>query len=668
MKISLQWLSDFVDGPLDAEAIADALTAAGFPIESIETVGADTVLDVEVTSNRGDCLSYVGVAREVAALLGRSMKNPPEPVAASAGLGAAGISVAIESPACFYYTARIIRHVTIRPSPDWLARRLTAIGVRPINNVVDVTNYVMFEMGQPLHAFDAARVGGNSILVRQARAGEKITSIDGHERELAASMLVIADATRPIALAGVMGGRDSEVTDATRDIVLESARFDSMSVRSTARALQMRSESSYRFERGIDPTLADAAGRRAADLILQVAGGTVGAVASAGAGNVAQPVVIELRAEKIRRVLGIDVPLDQAQTILQRLGMNVARSGGGLSVTAPSWRGDIRLEVDLVEEIARLLGYDKIPVREEISIRVSPAAPGKKAIDAIRDVLAGAGYFEAITFSFVSDALADDFTRPGSILARVESVTRKADARLRPSVIPGLLESLARNEKNGAPDATLYEIGSMFVGHGDDSVTENVVVALAGGEDFAEMRGAVELLLARLDKSRSVKVISDARPGFAAGACGRIEWGDRRIGYIGRIAKKTAQKALLRAAPMAAELDVAELLAGAKEVPKLTALPRFPAVVRDVALVVDESLAYEKIANLVTDLALPDLEKIGHGSTYRGKPIPAGKKSVALTLAFRSPTGTLLAEQVEPLVQRVVEAAAARLGAARREG
>jgi phenylalanyl-tRNA synthetase beta chain len=462
-----------------------------------------------------------------------------------------------------------------------------------------------------------------------------------------------------------MGGRESEVTNSTRAIVLESARFDAMSVRSTARALQMRSDSSYRFERGIDPTSADAAGRRAAELIGLTCGGVVGPVAAAGHGNVPERITIELRAEKIRRVLGIDVPLDKAEAMLRQLGMSVTRSAGGLSVGVPSWRLDVRVEVDLVEEIARVMGYDKIPVREEISIRVVPPSAESKAVDAIRDVLTGAGYFEAITFSFVSDVLAEEFTPRGARLARVESVTRKADARLRPSLIPGLLESLARNEKNGTADAKLFEIGSTFVGEADDSVTEKVMVGMAGGEEFADVRGTIELLLGRLDRTRGVKVVGDARTGFAVGACGRIEWGDRVIGYVGRVAKRAAEKASMRAAPMAAELDVAELLAGAREVPKLAALPRFPAVVRDVALVMDESVAYEKLAELVAELGLPDLERMGHGSTYRGKPIPAGKKSVAVTLAFRSASGTLLAEQVEPLVERVVEAATQRLGAAR---
>jgi len=672
MKISLEWLSDFVDGPLDGEVIAEALTGAGFPIESIETVAGDTVFDVEVTSNRGDCLCYLGMAREVAALLQRPLKQPAGMATAGSAVsqsGAAEISVAIESPACFYYTGRVIQNVKIGPSPQWMIRRLTAIGVRPISNVVDVTNYVMFEMGQPLHAFDMAHIGGGKIIVRQARPGEKLTSIDGHERELSGSMLVIADATRPIALAGVMGGRDSEVTDSTHAVVLESARFDPMSVRSTARALQMRSDSSYRFERGIDPTQADAAGRRAADLIAQIAGGVLaGDVAADGKGNSAEKVTIELRPDKIRGVLGIDVPLEQAEGILRRLGFVVSRSAGGLSVNVPSWRADVRVAVDLVEEIARMMGYDKIPVREEISIRVVPPSPSTKAVDAIRDALAGAGYFEAITFSFVSDVLAEDFTPHGAKLARVESVTRKADARLRPSVIPGLLESLARNEKNGTADAKLFEIGATFVGEADDSVTEKVVVGLAGGEDFGELRGAIEMLLGRLDRLRGVKVIADERTGFAAGACGRIEWGDRAVGYLGRISRRVAEKVSLRSAPMAAELDLAELLAGARDVPKLAALPRFPAIVRDVALVVDEALAYEKLAELVAGLSLENLETMTHVSTYRGKPIPAGKKSVAVALAFRSPTGTLLAEQVEPLVQRVVEAAAARLAAARREG
>src|SRR5258706_3112097 len=308
MKTSLAWLLDFLPGqPLNAEAVAEALTHGGLPVESIERHGDDTVVDVEVTSNRGDCLSHVGIARELSALMNRPFKYSPPSAAESATPASSATSVQIEArELCPYYTARIIRNVKIGPSPQWMVKRLEAIGVRAINNVVDVTNYVMFELGQPLHAFDFEKLAGRKIIVREARAGEKIVSIDGRERILRPGMLVIADGQRPVALAGVMGGADSEVSNSTMNILLESARFDPLSVRKTARALAMKSDSSYRFERGLDPMLAERASLRAAQLILQTAGGELlaGMVAAGASGY--QPKRLTLRLARLRQLLGTD--------------------------------------------------------------------------------------------------------------------------------------------------------------------------------------------------------------------------------------------------------------------------------------------------------------------------------------------------------------------------
>src|SRR3954463_2973810 len=305
MNISLNWLKDFVPAPLDAQQIADALMNGGLPTENISSVGDDTVIDVEVTSNRGDCLSHLGVARELAALMNRELREQNPTVAEAPTPATAVTSVRIEAlDLCPHYTARVIRNVKIGPSPAWMQRRLEAVGLRPINNVVDVTNYVMFELGQPLHAFDFDKLDGRRIVVRRAANGEKLVSIDGRERELTPDMLVIADAARPVALAGVMGGRDSEVSDRTVNVLLESARFDPLSVRKTSRALALKSDSSYRFERGINPTLPERASLRAAQLILETAGGELarGLVAAGQSGY--RPKQLTLRLAKLRQVLG----------------------------------------------------------------------------------------------------------------------------------------------------------------------------------------------------------------------------------------------------------------------------------------------------------------------------------------------------------------------------
>jgi phenylalanyl-tRNA synthetase beta chain len=669
MKISLNWLGDYLSGPINAQKAADALTHGGLPVESIETHGDDTVLDVEVTSNRSDCLSHQGVAREIGALLDLPLREVAVKAAESGEPAAGAVVVRIESPElCPIYTARIIRGVKIGPSPAWLAKRLEAVGVRPINNVVDATNYVMFELGQPLHAFDFAKIGGRQIVVRAAGRGESLVSIDGRKREVTPQMLVIADESRPVALAGVMGGSETEVTSATTDILLESARFDPLSIRRTARALAMKSDSSYRFERGIDPTLPMRASLRAAQLILETAGGSLlKGVVTAGNSDF-QTKKLTLRLARLKQILGVELPASEIVAAFTRLGLSPKLNGPQIDVTLPSHRLDIGQEIDLVEEAARLLGYDRIPTRKEISIQLTPPDPRTNTVETICQMLVAGGYFEAVTFSFVSDALRGDF---GASQLRADSAVRKADAALRPSLIPGLLEAIRFNESNGTAGAKLFEIGSTFaqkMGTGTGGVDERRKVAFAGGQSVREVRGMVEAVLQRLDAGRTVSVAPDSRPGFAAGAAGRIIWGEEVVGFLGQIDRPVTDKISLRHVPAAAELELAPLLAGHRHVPQLRELPKFPSVRRDISLIVAENIRFEKIQSLVGGLKLDNLEELEFVTTFRGKPLEAGTKSVTIALVFRSPSATLTSEVVESSVQRVIAAAKEQLGATLRVG
>jgi len=545
-----------------------------------------------------------------------------------------------------------------------MVKRLEAIGVRPISNVVDVTNYVMFELGQPLHAFDFDKLQGRKVIVREARAGEKMVSIDGRERILRAGMLVIADGQRPVALAGVMGGADSEVSNSTTSLLLESARFDPLSVRKTARALAMKSDSSYRFERGIDPTLAERASLRTAQLILQTAGGELlsGMVAAGASGY--QPKRLTLRLARLRQLLGTDFPVSQVMDGLTRLGLLPAQKGETVEVQIPSHRLDLNIEVDLIEEVARVIGYDKIPLRDEISIRLAPKQPDEATIGTIRESLIAAGYFESLTFSFVSDALAEDF-RPeqAASLLRADPSVRAADAKLRPSIVPGLLGAIRHNESNGTMGAHLFEIGSTFWLDKHGKVEERRRIALVGGEDYRATRGAVEALLHQLNAERRLAIVPQPHRGLAAGAAGSIQWGSEIIGHIGRIDAAIAQKLSLREQVMAAELELEPLLEFAQHVPQLHPLPRFPSVRRDLSLVVAESTPFEQIERLIRSLELANLEDLEFVTTYRGKPLEKGSKSITVTLIFRSPTATLTSEQVEGAVQKAVGAAQKELGA-----
>lgn len=665
MKISLEWLSEYLPGPLAAEAAGEALTHGGLPVEVFEKHGQDTVIDVEVTSNRGDCLSHVGIARELSALLNREFREVRPDVRESSVDASDAIGVKIDAPnLCPHYTARVIRNVKIGPSPAWLSRRLEAVGLRPINNVVDVTNYVMFELGQPLHAFDLDKIDGKKIIVRQARRGEKLISIDGRERQLEPEMLVIADAQKPVALAGVMGGRDSEVSNSTTNVLLESARFDPLSVRKTARHLAMKSDSSYRFERGIDPLLSERASRRAAQLMVEVAGGELlkGDVVAGQSGYASKR--LSLRLDKLTRLLGVQFKAQQVIEALTRLGLTPAKADNRVEVQVPSYRLDLNLEVDLIEEVARVIGYDKVPIRNEIAIRLAPPDPAAEALDIIRTALISGGYYESVTFGWVSDLLAAEFTPPEAIgLPRADSAVRKADASLRPSILPGLLESVRRNENVGTPDARLFEIGSTFYLASGGSVDERRKVALVGSPDLREVRGVIELLVNRLNPDRDVRVIADARPGFARAACGRVEWGGQIIGYLGKIDRAVADKLGLREIPAAAELELLPLIEGARRVPKQADLPTFPAVRRDLSLVVAESVPYEKIELAIRAQKPAMMEDLEYVTTYRGKPLEKGQKSVTVALVFRSPTQTLTGEQVDATVQQVVDAVKPELGA-----
>ena len=664
MNISCEWLTDFLTPVPPAKEAGETLTMGGYPVENFDHVGGVDVMDVEVTSNRPDLLCHAGVARELAALGGGTFKlDEAKPTATGEGV-ADVTSVGIEATdLCPHYTARIIRGVKVGPSPAWMQKRLEQIGLRPINNLVDVTNYVLFELGQPLHAFDFDKLAGGRIVVRNARQGETLKTLDGFDRKLTPDMLVIADAEKPVALAGVMGGEHSEVTDGTTTVLLESARFDPLSVRNTSRRLKLMSDSSFRFERGLDPTLARRASLRACELILQTAGGELLAGhVEAGSGAV-EPRSLTLRWSELKRILGTDLPENEVKQGLLALGLSPETVDGGLRCTVPTHRLDIGIEADLIEEAARVVGYDKIPLRDAITVQVKPRDLNIEATNVIRGAMVAAGYHEAVTFSFASDALAKHFLPEKHSLRRVDANVRKADGHLRPSVLPGLIEAVRYNESVGNGPAKVFEIGSAFYRDADGQPQEHRRLAFAGGTDYAACRGAVELVLNRLDPTRPVRVEPDSRPGFGDGACGRVMWGDETIGHIGLIDKTVADAVDLRHRPCIAEVDVSVMVAGYKPIPTNAPLPRFPTARRDVSLVVKEPVSYNELSDLLGTMQLNDVVGVEHGGTYRGKPLAKGTKSVTLTLNFRRDDGTVPREAADAEIERFVEKAKAELGA-----
>ena len=411
MKISLNWLNDYIETGLPAEQIAAILSDLGFPCEGIESHGDDTVLDVEVTSNRGDCLSHIGVARELAAATGKELKLPQVELDELDKNAYECVQVEIVEPdLCGRYTARVIEGVKVGPSPDWMVKRLEAVGLRSVNNVVDATNYAMMEVGQPPHAFDYATIEEGKIVVRRAVAGEQIVSIDGSKCELTPEMLVIADAKHPVAIAGVMGGLETEVSDKTTTILLEEAHFDPVCVRTTSRRLSLPSEAAFRFERTVDIENIDWASKRTAQLIVQVAGGRVAKGVVDAYPKQPEFLDVTMRLSRLNKLLGIEVPAETVLRILTSLHFEPRLSDDVVTCTAPTWRSDILREVDLIEEVSRVHGYDQIPTRRRIRIEAVPADVHQKLAESIGTFLNGCGFYETVTVTFIDQAIASLFS------------------------------------------------------------------------------------------------------------------------------------------------------------------------------------------------------------------------------------------------------------------
>ena len=680
MIISTNWLADYVRVQVPTEQLVERLLMSGLNHESTATVGADTAVEIEVTSNRADCLGHIGVAREAAVLFARPL-HVPDPRPLEGGRKAAE-SIAVEicsADVCPFYSARVIRGVRVGPSPAWLVERLATVGVESVNNVVDITNYVMLECGQPLHAFDLAKIRGGRIVVRRAAEGEPFTAINHKTYALTGQMCVIADAAGPVALAGVMGGAESEISAATTDIVLESAQFAPLAVRAAARGLVLASGSSYRFERTPDPAAVDWASRRAAALILDSAGGTLEREVVAAGTLASAPATIDLRAARVEEVLGIDIPSERQHAILTGLGFVAAALAdeGCSRWRAPTWRRDVWREIDLVEEIARIEGYDKVPEDRPITARPVELSPREQAIRTASAVLVAAGMCEALTRSVVSAAMESMQSPWGAAPPLVVSpaLVRGAD-RLRRTLLPSLLEARAGNVAVGAPHAELFEVARAYIGHDSDRMTDSPVeepllVSLVTGGPFAAAKGFAEAVLARVGvaatcrpidldlftRGRAAELLLE-RPGQPA----------ERIGVVGEFSPAALKAAGLDAPVSGAELrlDRLEFAVGIEK--KLRRPSDFPAVERDVNLVVDDAVPWGQVAATVTETAGELLEQCRLVQVWKDADrLGLGKKSLVMTLRLRSGTGTLSGEDANRTVAAVVEACGRQVGAVLRK-
>lgn len=667
MIVSWNWLKEYVQLDMPAGEVERRLMLAGLNHEETKAVGDDLAIDLEVTSNRPDCLGHLGIAREVAVLFERELKLPSVDLAEKGPAVSTLASVSIEAPElCPRYTARVIQGVKVAASPTWLARRLTTLNIATINNVVDITNYVLMECGQPLHAFDLSHVNDHKIIVRSAREGEELQAIDHRTYALTPGMCVIADARRPVAVGGIMGGAESEVTGATRDVLIEAALFDPMSVRATARKLNLHSDSSFRFERGLDPQGVDWASRRACQLILELAGGTLAAgVLDVGAHPSARAPVV-LRLSQIKRILGIEIPTDRVRKILTALGAaEVSADAGSVQVTPPSWRSDLSREIDLIEEVARVHGYDEIPEDVSVPMAASARSDHDRVVEKIGQVLTAAGFDEALTLSVVEEDLSSAFSpwTDAAPLVTNMPILRRAD-RLRRSIVPSLLAARRTNETLSNPVIELFEIAHVYLPRASGLPDEQRMLALTSGADFLTVKGVIESIVSRLDRAATVEVADHPLTLCDAGRSVQLSVGGELLGYLGEVSTAGLRKFELRGASTIAELKLSVLERIARLTPQYQEQPPFPTVTRDLNLVVDEHVAWRAIENVVRTAGGNLLVGVAYESTYRNaERLGTGKKSILLSIKLRDPTATLTSAQADAVCNEIVTRSGSELGA-----
>ena len=671
MLISWNWLKDYVPLAMSPEALAQRLMMAGLNLESLEGFGNDFLIDLEVTSNRPDCLGHIGIAREAAVLCGLPLAVP-EPAIFAGQAGAAGeaariASVEIQSPdLCPRYVARVIRGVKVKPSPPAIAARLTTIRQPLINNVVDITNYVLMECGQPLHAFDFAKLAGRKIIVRRAIQGEQFQAIDHKTYTLDSQMCVIADAHRPVALGGVMGGAESEVSPATTDVLIEAAQFAPLSIRSTARKLKLHSPSSYRFERGTDPEWVDWASGRCCELILDTAGGQlVEGVIDVGPPRPQRDSLV-LRLSQLNRILGIDIPASDVRRILAALGCREqASDSASLTTVPPSWRRDLTREIDLVEEVARIHGYDKIPEDARVPMAASHRTAGDRVLAKVRQVMTAGGFDEAMTVSVVPERWSEAFSpwTDGEPLVANTPLLEGAD-RLRRSLVPSLLDARRINESLSNPVIELFETARIYLPRAGQLPDEQWTLAAASGQGFLHVKGVVEALLDALHVAAPLEMSEFRHALLAAGQASELRVAGTRLGFLGDVSAAALKSFSLRGPATILEISLAVLAEQSRLATRYEEQSPYPTIARDVNLIVDEAVRWGDLAASARAAAGPDLERLEYLDTYRdaSKDGP-GKKRLLFSLTLRSQNRTLTGPEADAIRDAVVAACTARHGA-----
>ena len=689
MKVVYNWLKEFVPVTASPEELASRLALAGTNIGGIEKGAHGAVIDAEVTSNRPDCLSHLGIAREVGAIYKLPLKFvAPKPATGSAAKTSDAIKVEIRSPElCGRYTARVIRGVKIQPSPQWLKDRLEASGIASINNVVDATNYVMLELGNPLHAFDYDKIREHSIVVRRANPGEKMRTLDGMERTLDPNMCLVCDGDGSRAIgSGVMGGAETEISFSTKNVLLECAWFDPVSIRRAARSLKLHTEASTRFGRGVDPEMAEVASRRCAEIILQTAGGElVSGVVDIFPGKHPPKKILLTRAEFLR-VMGADVPDKDLDNILSALGFSPLRvdanrgaEGSILAAwecTQPSWRADVGREIDLIEEVARIFGLGKFPPRLPASRNGAARLPHYEAETRLREKLIGLGYREIVTIPHVAEERNDLFRPPNATPARLANPLSEEAGVLKSTGYVTMVAALEWNLNHGQRSARLLEIGHHYRLREGQPAETRILTLGATGESreksiydavrdfsFADLKGELDAVGALSGKFRW----EQGGPEFLhAARRGKLFLGEGEIGAAGQLAKRVADRLKLRQDVFLAELQLGPVYCsyyGVKNSRHYESLPRFPAVERDFSLLLADGTIFSEVTRTIQSLGIAEIVSIEAADLFRGKNVPAGKYSLLVRVTLQSRETTLTDSQIAVFSSKIIAALEKQLGA-----
>ncbi len=693
MRILPAWLREFVDVPADDRQLAEDLTSAGIAVESVEEANGSTFYEMDLTTNRVDAMNHCGVAREASAIYNVALK-PVEPrlpgtadssaPASKGGRPPVGMTSSAEAffpiviedaEGCARYTARLVRNVKIGPSPELVVKRLELLGSRSINNAADATNYALNELGHPTHAFDLDLLEGSTIIVRRARDGEVLKTLDGVDRKLTTEDLVIADAKKPVALAGVMGGFDTMISERTKNVLIESAWFDPATVRSMAKRHGMHTDASHRFERGADWGVTPLACDRVAELILQSAGGELQGERVDAVARTPERPLITLRGSEVKRNLGIDIPPAEIEQILTRLGFGVTTGkGGGYFVRVPTWRLDVEREIDLLEELARIYGYNKFPNRLPAFVGAVVELPDEPKNAKVRETLLALGYDESISITFISEAESRTFgSRPSQDglsgapepLALANPLSEEA-GYMRTSLLPGLLNMISYNLNRGTNDVRLFEAGEVFEKKSDGrderrhlglaatgDVQPKSVHSAAQPYTFFDMKGDIEELLSAF-QYRSISFDTDVPGFFHPGRAARVVMDGQTVAYFGQLHPEQAAVRKLRQEVYLAEVMLDQLYRHGLREPRYQRISKFPAVGRDFSFVFDDAVKFEKIKSAIESLGFAELTMFTPGEIYRGEKVGAGKYSVLLHSEFQSKERTLRDDEVAQWSSQII--------------